>query len=180
MEKIWRNREHYSGPWLTWKNFVWYLVNAHPIRRSSSCRASTLFASFSLGFIKFASAALMSFSVMAEKCGPPNVLRPGYRIKKHTVTLLKKHLTQREIAPRWGRKIGNTLWIFCTKTVRQINLRLGRPFYCILNYYSEFLRDSEKKDMTDTERVLKNNRVALELTKSTVRVLRNTERKRDS
>lgn len=52
---------------LTWKNFVWNLVKAQPIRRSSSCRASTLRASFSFGFTRLARAALISFSVIAEK-----------------------------------------------------------------------------------------------------------------
>ena len=52
---------------LTWKNFVWNLVKAQPIRRSSSCRASTLRASFSFGFPRLARAALISFSVIAEK-----------------------------------------------------------------------------------------------------------------
>ena len=43
---------------------------------------------------------------------------------------------------------------FITNTVRQIKLGLGRLFYCILNYCSEFLCDSEKKNMADIERAL--------------------------
>ena len=78
-----------------------------------------------------------------------------------------------------GQKIGNSLGIFCTKTVRHINLRFGGVYYCIFNYCSEFLCDSEK-NMADTKRALKNNRVILALTKSTVRFIRNTKKKRDS
>ena len=36
---------------------------------------------------------------------------------------------------------------------------------------------TKKKNMADTERALKNNRVALALTESTVRVIGNTKRK---
>ena len=78
-----------------------------------------------------------------------------------------------------GRKIGNSLGIFCAKTVRQINFRFGGLFHCILNYCSGFLCDSEQKNMADTTRALKNNRVGLALTKSTVRLIRNIKRKRD-
>ena len=53
---------------LTWKYLVWKRVNAHPIRRSNSCLASTLLASFSFGSPRFWKAALMSLSVNAEKC----------------------------------------------------------------------------------------------------------------
>lgn len=50
----------------TWKNLVWKRVKAQPMRRSSSCRASTDLDSFSLGSTKLFMAALMSRSVMAE------------------------------------------------------------------------------------------------------------------
>ena len=79
-----------------------------------------------------------------------------------------------------GWKIGNPLWFFCTKTVRQINLGFGRRFRCILNYCSEFWCDSEKKNMGDTKGALKTNWVVLALTKSIARVIRNINRKRDS
>ncbi len=49
----------------TWKNLVWYLVNAHPILRSSSCLASTDMASFLLGEASELNARFISESVMA-------------------------------------------------------------------------------------------------------------------
>lgn len=52
---------------LPWKYLVWNLVKAQPKRKSNSCLASTLRASFSFGCTRFCIAALMSLSVMAEK-----------------------------------------------------------------------------------------------------------------
>lgn len=55
-----------KSPYFPWKNLVWNLVNAQPIRKSNSWRASTLLASFSFGLARLANAALISLSVMAE------------------------------------------------------------------------------------------------------------------
>ena len=51
----------------TWKYFVWNLVNAQPMRRSSSCLASTDNDSFLFGSPRSCIAFLMSLSVIAEK-----------------------------------------------------------------------------------------------------------------
>lgn len=72
---------------LTWKNFVWNLVKAQPIRRSSSCRASTLRASFSFGFPRLARAALISFSVIAEKWARNTTYKKSTKYLGKEVTL---------------------------------------------------------------------------------------------
>lgn len=58
---------------LTWKTLVWNLVKEHPIRRSSSCRASTDLDSFSLGRPRFWMAVSRSGVVRAENLARNNV-----------------------------------------------------------------------------------------------------------
>lgn len=81
--------------YLTWKNLVWNLVNAQPIRRSSSCRASTLRASFSLGVPRFARAALISFSVIAEKWARNTTCNKIHILPEETHSTVKdRHILQ--------------------------------------------------------------------------------------
>jgi hypothetical protein len=53
---------------LTWKYLVWYRVKAHPIRKSSSCRASTESDMLRLGFPSSRIAFFISVSEIDEKC----------------------------------------------------------------------------------------------------------------
>lgn len=67
-------------PNFTLKNWVWNLVHATPIFKSSSCRASTAFDSFSFGDPRFCIAFLMSFGVTEENLARQTLVRPSLRI----------------------------------------------------------------------------------------------------